>query len=88
MFSRNDNIFKNLGLEDGQIVLQYPSATSGNEEKRLHDLGPIFAAARARTGVCLRKIAIGRRDCWKRWSWWRNEIARIDDVEFFYSSLK
>jgi transcription-repair coupling factor (superfamily II helicase) len=29
-----------IGMETGQIVLRYPSATNGNEEKRLHDLGP------------------------------------------------
>ena len=27
-------------METGQIVLRYPSATNGHEEKRLHDLGP------------------------------------------------
>jgi len=29
-----------IGMETGQIVLRYPSAANGNEEKRLHDLGP------------------------------------------------
>ncbi|MGA7192778.1 MAG: transcription-repair coupling factor [Anaerolineales bacterium] len=29
-----------IGMETGQIVLRYPSATNGNEEKRLHDLAP------------------------------------------------
>ncbi len=29
-----------IGMETGQIVLRYPSATNGNEEKRLHDLTP------------------------------------------------
>ena len=29
-----------IGMETGQIVLRYPSAANGNEEKRLHDLAP------------------------------------------------
>ena len=29
-----------IGMETGQIVLRYSSPTNGNEEKRLHDLGP------------------------------------------------
>ena len=29
-----------IGMETGQIVLRYPSAPNGNEEKRLHDLAP------------------------------------------------
>jgi transcription-repair coupling factor (superfamily II helicase) len=29
-----------IGWETGQIVLRYPSAPNGNEEKRLHDLAP------------------------------------------------
>ena len=29
-----------IGMETGQIVLRYPSASNGNEEKRLRDLAP------------------------------------------------
>jgi len=29
-----------IGMETGQIVLRYPSAANGKEEKRLHDLAP------------------------------------------------
>ena len=29
-----------IGMETGQIILRYPSAANGNEEKRLHDLAP------------------------------------------------
>ena len=58
-----------IGMETGQIVLRYPPRRQmAMKRNACMILLPIFAAARAHTGVCLRKMIIGWRDCWKRWS--------------------
>ena len=40
-----------IGMETGQIVLRYPSAANGNEEKRLHDLAPRYSRRQGRVLV-------------------------------------